>query len=101
MVKPILPRIQRWLIRRTDNQKGWICFAISFVGTYLIYFVIKSGFSLLYIIPSLFLAKSYIYWIEPPQRKIRPIFKKILFVMFILWLILLMIELILRFTGTI
>ena len=86
-----------WFKARTNNQKGWLYFATSFLITYLIYFILKSGFSLLYVIPLIFFVKAHIYWsCTPPEASIRPVFKKILFIMFILWIILLGIEFYLR-----
>jgi len=102
MVNRIFSRTQKWFYRATDEQKSWIYLIISVLGSCFIYLIIKNEFSLLYVIPALFLIKARLCgWTEPADRKMRPIFKKILLVMFILWFILLMIELILRFTGTI
>lgn len=100
MVNRIFSPIQEWFTKKTDDQKGWICLIISVLVSCIIYFIIKNEFSSLYFISAMFIVRARLYWIRPYERKIRPIFKKILFVMFILWLILLTIELILRFTGT-
>ena len=101
MINLPFSRIQEWFRKRTDRQKGDLWFIISVINYLLIYLLIgKSLFSFLSVIPAICFIKAGLYWwTEPSQRKISPIFKKILFVMFVIWLVFLAIELILRFTG--
>lgn len=80
---------------RTDNQKGWILFAVGMLLSYM--FRVLFQMTLLYVISSLCIIWAGVYWfLAPDKRLIRPIFKKILLVLFILWLILLGVEFYLR-----
>lgn len=100
MIDYSFPRIQKWFHKRTEKQKGDLWFVVSLITYFMIYLLIgKNPFSFLSVIPALCFIKAGLYWwIDSSQRKLRPLFKKILLILFVLWLILLSIELILRFT---
>lgn len=95
MIKQTVHFLRGWFKNRTDDQKGWISFAFGVLLSYI--FRVLFQMTLLYVISSLFIIWGGIYWfLDPAKRHIRPIFKKILLVMFTFWLIFLVVEFYLR-----
>lgn len=92
MIKQILYDIGSRFQKRTDTQKAYLWLVTFFLVYYFIYLLVKKTFTLLYVIPLICFIKGFTYWLSPSQRKIRPTLKKILFVMFTLWIILLGVE---------
>lgn len=99
MIKNVICGIKKRYGQKTDVQKAYLCIAVSFMTYYFFYLSVKKAFTFLYVIPLIYFVKAFIYWQPIQQRKINPIIKKIIFIMFISWLTLLIIELSLRLTG--
>ena len=100
MIKQIIYRTSNLIRKMTDTQKAYLWIIASLLVYYFLYFLLRKTFSFLYVIPLACFIKGFLYWQPPYKREIKPIFKKTLVVMFILWLILLIIEFYLRISHT-